>query len=334
MANSLWWFDSKFETPDHAPPTVSDTYRLVWSYGPWDDHDPGNVVPLVDDLANNYFGTNQNVAGTSVISMFFGTHQYLRDHGLWDDYIVSLVISPTFEWVADEVMRSEDVILLLGFYEWQDPPGQWARVGGHYVNVAGVDPVNNLVAFSDPFLDNAEGGWAGRVLSGTLIPHQPIPGHAPTLHNDAGNVSHDVYSITLTGSPGGVWGPVDYPLAVEPWPFLGVNPHPWITTEEWFGNSTQVEVEFALTVSPYTWKSSGYWDEEPGAWQPWEDYAPNGVPDFDQKQDNWVDPVTGAQWTFCGPAAAANSLWWFDSKFEPTPVTPTVGNDNYPLVQL
>lgn len=51
------------------------------------------------------------------------------------------------------------------------------------------------------------------------------------------------------------------------------------------------------------------------------DYSPNGVPDFDQKQDNWIYQPSGA-WTYCGPVALANCLWWFDSKFEPSPVDP------------
>ena len=336
-ANSLWWFDSKFETPDHSPPAISDTYRLVWSYDPfvWDDHHYSNTVPLIDDLAW-YFGTNQGIVGTDPISMFLGTHQYLRDHGLWDDYIVTLVEQPDFYWITDEVMRSEDVILLLGFYEWIEADQRWARVGGHYVNVAGVDPTPGAeqIAFSDPFIDNAEWGGPGRVLSGTLIPHQPIPGHTPEVHNDAGNVSHDVYFMMDTDSPGGTWGPVEYPLAWELWPFIGANPNPLIDLEPYTGGEIQVEVEFALTVSPYTWKASGEWHEEEmeGWWEGFEDYAPNGIPDFDEKQDNWVGPPFG-NWTFCGPIAAANSLWWFDSKFEPNPIPPPTINDSYPLVQ-
>jgi uncharacterized repeat protein (TIGR01451 family) len=359
MANSLWWFDSKFETPDHPPRPYSDTYRLVTSYDPagaWDDHDPQNVVPLVDDLANKYFNTNDIQgfgawAGTRVTDMHAGTLNYLRNHGLWDDYIVTLVISPSFEWVAEEVMYSEDVILLLGFYEWVDPPGYWARVGGHYVDVAGVDAAARLIAFSDPYLDATENGIGiippGRVLSGTILPHQPIPGHTRDTHNDAGNISHDVYMVVDTNSPGGTWGPEGYPLAFEPVPFLGANPHPDIDMLPWSGGPTQVEVEFALAVSPFDWKSSGEWlsegeDEVQGTWQPWQDYAVNGMPDIDQKQDNWGPPPGPLPWTFCGPVAAANSLWWFDSKFEPQPLgpppppplqPPIPSNDNYPLVQ-
>jgi len=346
-ANSLWWFDSKFETPDHAPPAISDTYRLVTSYSPlqWDDHYISDVVPLVDDLSW-YFDTNGvrsgvNITGTNVISMFFGLQNYLRDRGLWDDYLVTLVVSPTFDWVADEVMRSEDVILLLGFWE-EVAPGIWHRVGGHYVTVAGVDPVSGTIAFSDPFVDNAEQGGQGRVLSGTLLTHYPPhPGDPdPAVHNDAGNVSHDIYLAMPTGSPGGVWGPHEYPLLES---LLGANPHPGWPTEPYQEGFVQAEVEFALSVSPYTWKASGYWlpeDDDPvrGVWQPWTDYAPNGLPDFDQKQDCWgagggpCPPGPPAQWTFCGPAAAANSLWWFDSKFEPSPTSPITINDNYPLV--
>ena len=326
-ANSLWWFDSKFETPDHMPPAISDTYGLITSYGgAWDDHMISNVVPLVNDLATNYFGTNQGITGTSIISMFYGLNNYLRAHQLWDDYRFTLVPSPTFQWVATEVQHSEDVILLLGFYQWrEDPIGsgafRWARVGGHYVTVAGVGSTAQLIALSDPALDTQETNPTpvGRVLSGTLIPHQPIPGHASFVHNDAGNVSHDVYPIAPSNSPGGIWGLPTYPwYQIES--LLGSNPHPTIPTEVYQpGPPLQVEVEFALAVSPYTWKASGYTD-----------YSPNGMPDFDQRQDNWRNPL--GQWSFCGPVAAANSVWWFDSKFEPQPITPTTVNDHYPLI--
>ena len=41
-------------------------------------------------------------------------------------------------------------------------------------------------------------------------------------------------------------------------------------------------------------------------------YSPNGLPDFDQRQDaSWR---TNFSWSFCGPAALADILWWFDSK--------------------
>jgi len=63
------------------------------------------------------------------------------------------------------------------------------------------------------------------------------------------------------------------------------------------------------------------------------DYAPSGMPDFDQKQDNWSVGAAAPQWTYCGPVAMANSLWWFDSEMEPSPVAPPTINDNYRLVE-
>jgi len=59
-------------------------------------------------------------------------------------------------------------------------------------------------------------------------------------------------------------------------------------------------------------------------------YAPQGMPDFDQRQDQtWR---TSFSWSFCGPTALANIFWWFDSKNEDTLGYPGDGIDNYPLV--
>ncbi len=349
-ADSLWWFDSKFEEnpvgPTGPTPTlpISDSYMLVWPYGPWDDHDPQNVVSLTLDLGK-YFGTNQGgILGTNVYSMYHGIQTYLRDHDLWDDYIVTLVNQPEFDWITDEVMRSEDVILLLGFYE-ELGPDYWNRIGGHFVTVAGIDPTPGVerLAFSDPAQDYAEATGMGRVLSGTLIPHQPIT-HTGiyTLHNDAGNISHDVYMVFSDSvSPGGSWWIPEYEVPPIFLDLPGLNPNPkW---EEppvpWGGGTIHTEIEYVLAVSPYTWKASGRWVEAEDVelygrrFEPYEDFAPSGVPDFDQKQDLWGrDTGLGWQWSHCGPAAAANSLWWFDSKFEPDPSLPPDNSDNYWLV--
>jgi predicted cobalt transporter CbtA len=79
-----------------------------------------------------------------------------------------------------------------------------------------------------------------------------------------------------------------------------------------------------------------------GASIPWQgyvkpafpDYAPSGVPDFDEKQDGW-GPSPG-WYTWSGPVAAANSLWWVDSEYESlvfaNPVAPPTVSDHFPLV--
>ncbi|MCH9032564.1 MAG: hypothetical protein IIB00_09945 [candidate division Zixibacteria bacterium] len=72
------------------------------------------------------------------------------------------------------------------------------------------------------------------------------------------------------------------------------------------------------------------------------DYAIYGMPDFDQKIDQpipWVDFL--GRYSYCGPVAMANCLWWFDSKFEPLPMDPRPfypdtllsWSDGYPLIQ-
>ncbi len=361
-ANSLWWFDSKLEPNPIPPPALNDGYPLLRSYNPgiWDDHDPRNVQPFVGNLAA-LAGTG--ATGTQPDKLAEGIQAYLTAKGLGAAYTVTVQPKPAFGWVEAEIERSEDVILLIGF--WQENTVGWRRIGGHYITAAGVDSLWKLIAFSDPFANAAEvGGW-GRVLP----PGHPA-GHPPALHNDARFVSHDLYRVIDTRSPGGTWGPWGYPRWLPLVNFQGLN-----TPDEFLGYQgtynpqmpVWAEAEYAVAVSPivvaptltptptrtqtptltltpsathsptvtrtptptatpeFYWKAGG-----------WVDYAPSGVPDFDQRQDAWgVGAGPGAadwKWTFCGPAAGANSLWWFDSKFEPKPVPPPMISDGYNLV--
>ena len=67
---------------------------------------------------------------------------------------------------------------------------------------------------------------------------------------------------------------------------------------------------------------------------PYPDYAPSGMPDFDQRQwGTYIWQDAAGQWSHCGPVAVANSLWWLDSEFEPNTIPPPTVIDNYPLVQ-
>jgi hypothetical protein len=61
------------------------------------------------------------------------------------------------------------------------------------------------------------------------------------------------------------------------------------------------------------------------------DYAPMGLPDFDQRQIHWYIP--DGRWTHDGPVALANCLWWLDSKFETNTTPPPAIIDNYDLVE-
>jgi hypothetical protein len=324
IANSLWWLDSKFEPGTVPPPAVSDGFGLVTAYGFWDDHDVNNVVPFVNDLAV-YMNTNPQL-GTEVHAMKQGIDQYLTTKGMHGYFYIHLMKQPTFQEVEMEVERCQDVVLLLGFWQ-EDPPGSgmWWRTGGHYVTVAGIDSSALWVALSDPYIDAFE---AGLVPGRSPVPH-PFP-HPPEVHNDAQFVSHDMYWAAMPSpSPSGLWGFPDYNQWILP-PDLFYNferqncPVEFIQQQMPFNPQLLVytEVEYAVVTSP--WYAKGQYP----------DYAPSGMPDFDQKQDAWQNPwpPNPGSWSYCGPTSVANSLWWFDSKYEPNPMPPPTYNDGFPLV--
>jgi hypothetical protein len=66
---------------------------------------------------------------------------------------------------------------------------------------------------------------------------------------------------------------------------------------------------------------------------PYPDYAPSGMPDFDQRQLGTYWWNQSFVWDHCGPVAVANSLWWLDSEFETNTIPPPTVIDSYPLVQ-
>ncbi len=216
LADLLWWRDAAAEAGTTPPPAVSDSYPLVESYGPWDDHDAQNVVPLVADLAAR-MDVNGDHPGADLEDLAAGLNAYLAAKGLADAYDVTVRRSPSFDWVRDAVKQHEQALLLLGFWELQ--PGGWKRLGGHYVAVAGAACTEDQIAFSDPFRDAAEFGWPGRVAPAGWHGHPPEPPDA--LHNDAATVSHDIYGIMRTA---GGWGPQGYARTLgEIADFVGLN---------------------------------------------------------------------------------------------------------------
>ena len=84
--------------------------------------------------------------------------------------------------------------------------------------------------------------------------------------------------------------------------------------------------------SPRVLRTAG-WYYLPG----YPNYAPQGLPDFDQKQDGWKQThgkwrVIGGLYSFCAPSSLADIFWWFDSQHEIAGY-PGDGNDSYPLVR-
>lgn len=140
-------------------------------------------------------------------------------------------------------------------------PGAWVRVGGHYVTVAGVNSDGFQIAFSDPFVDWAEFGYPGRVGSGHYIEHG-YPHSATTVHNDAGNVSHDIYNVMdPSPSPGGLWSLEDYSASIDP--YMWMEPFYQQSVPDEFQDLTAswnqvspvyTEVEYCVHISPWHYR--------------------------------------------------------------------------------
>ena len=232
VANCFWWFDSKYANQSGFPGDGLDEFPLVRDYnestplnpGPsTDDHAFDNVddvntpwptglppvlppfpgVPaqgaeLIERLAwcmdTDGSRTGSPHSGTNVFDMQACIDNWLNDAGLENFLYEHTVIAPTFEYIEEEVERSQDVILLLGFWHYDDLTG-WCRTGGHYVTVAGVNSTGQMIAFSDPFLN--------------------VTNPAPLDHNDAANVSHDIYNVGVMNIPqlgGNVAQITNYPV--------------------------------------------------------------------------------------------------------------------------
>jgi hypothetical protein len=252
VANSLWYFDSREEPFPQPPYNISDNYGLVTSYNPggWDDHAPQNVIPLVNDLAwlMDTDGWNSGIPhnGTDVHDMEWGIDQYLNNTGYDDDYYEVTVKSPDFWWIEEEVERCEDVILLLGFWQWTGY--EWLRLGGHYVTCAGVNSYTWQLGISDPDCDNAEAGGPGIVP----VPH-PYP-HNASVHNDTQYVSHDIYDVIWDPCPGGNWSLANYSVGKDINNFVGQNWAPELLFYSWDYYDpvypVHTQIDYAVAVSP------------------------------------------------------------------------------------
>ena len=237
VANCLWWFDA---VPEAMTP------------------------PELIELLAEYFHT-QPAWGTYVDTMQMGLEQYFSDFGF--ALQESTFEMPKFFEMEDSLKRCQDIILLLGFWWYNEQAGEWYREGGHFVTMAGVCSESLKIAISDPDRDAAEGGWPGRVRPPE---HPPHPGD-PVAHNTPGFVSHDMYQSSLVNpfpSPGNPFWEIDYAWARGK--FSGVNvpekfkemtrPAPEGSKDLWV-----TEVEYAVMICP---KPSAVEGEEEGISRP------------------------------------------------------------------
>lgn len=262
-ANSLWWLNKKDPTLEIFADPSSGTGYIGGDINGDNPQHIGDILDLVQDLAI-MMKTNQGHTGTLIADEQAGIDAFLLKYGLTsklyehtaypDQYPNWL---PYFAYIEEEVERSQDVKLDLGFWHVDHVEGQpgnwmvwWSRRGGHAVTVAGVDSQNFLLAISDPDNDAAENGGLGVI--------RPVPGghplhpNDPSVHNNEINASHDIYTVGPSPSPGGKMGLLNFPwkwnLPEGEWETVGPLPSNW--TEPLYESMTFTEVEAAVIVSP------------------------------------------------------------------------------------
>jgi hypothetical protein len=191
-ADALWWLDSAAEYD------LGHKYGLVTGYGPYSDHSPDNVPPLVADLAGK---ARTDSEGTSVEHMVAGLQDYITAQGLEGVLEVESIRGPSWDWLwLDAQQEDLAVVLLLGF--WQRYGDEWTRVGGHWVTICCLDAHGRTVNLIDPLFDGAAMGYPGRAWGSLPVTHAE--------HNDAQYVSYDEYVFGDTMVPGARWGPQGY----------------------------------------------------------------------------------------------------------------------------
>ena len=165
-ANCLWWFD--------AVPTAG--------------MDPADFI----ELLAGYFSTT--ASGTYVDSIQAGLERYFRDYGF--ALTETTYWMPDFYEMEDSLKKCQDIILLLGFWWWDEYNMAWWREGGHFVTMAGVNSEKKEIAISDPDRDQKVRypWWPGRVRTADHLPWGMYDG---TYHNSPQYVSHDVYVSLL-----------------------------------------------------------------------------------------------------------------------------------------
>jgi uncharacterized repeat protein (TIGR01451 family) len=230
VADCFWWYDASHAAYDDLvttsdPATLINDLNTTLGNNPATGIDPDTMQAGINDWLNST-----------------GTDQLLYEHTEWQ---------PNFTFMEEELERCQDVMLLLGFWYYNTTAGEWQRVGGHWVTMAGVNSVTETIAVSDPYFD-----WNGTDMGpGRTLPDgHDCSAHGPTNHNNPANVSQDYYDVNLTSpSPGGeLWLP-DYPAAADPVYFEGMNVPSNFTADSapWDGVSPiHTEIEAAVMVSP------------------------------------------------------------------------------------
>jgi len=116
VANCFWWFDSKFADPTGTPGDGKDQFALVQDYGAGDDHATANVPLLIEKLARAMNTTNK---GTTYINdMQNAITSWFNTTNLTKKLTEQTYDRPTFSFIESQIEQSQNVILLLGSYDY------------------------------------------------------------------------------------------------------------------------------------------------------------------------------------------------------------------------
>ena len=116
VANCFWWFDSKFADPEGTPGDGEDQFTLVQDYGAGDDHATANAPLLIENLARAMNTTGKGT--TYIMDMEAAITDWFASTSLTDKFTVQVYNRPTFSFIEGEIERSQNVILLLGSYDY------------------------------------------------------------------------------------------------------------------------------------------------------------------------------------------------------------------------
>jgi len=163
-----------------------------------------------------------------------------------------------------------------------------------------------------------------------------LPTHVLTAEKKIDDIQPCDWFVVIDPTTGWVPEPCSWWEITWPREWAGVKFHVDLSGDGMFHIDTVDQPPTPPTPPPFNVTAIPY-EPPPLPWYmkaPYPDYAPSGMPDFDQRQWGtyiWQDLM--GLWSHCGPTAVANSLWWLDSKFEPNRVPPPAISDGFPLVQ-
>jgi hypothetical protein len=198
LANSICWYDENV-CPGLVPANLKDPVT-------------GKTIPekLIEEIACNWLPAGKpGQNGVSCADLQRAAQRYVERYKP-KFFEVHDVPANDYQRICWELRRSQDVIVLVGFYE-QDIFGRIVRNGGHFLTLAGcsTDQFRPAFAFADPYWDShAVGATRGRSNGPNGDSRDPT--NNPCNHMDVANVpdsgSPGASPVQVTGQavPGGV----------------------------------------------------------------------------------------------------------------------------------